>query len=80
MIQEESPGSKTNKGDPPFSLVRISETGLTKFFRVEQIKLRISIKTFSNYRYKIIYLKALPYELNQSHSKNGEKTQSRTAS
>ena len=35
LIQEESPGSKTNKGDPSFCLLRISGTGLTKFFRVE---------------------------------------------
>ena len=35
LIQEESPGSKTNNGDPPFCLVRITETRLTKFFRVE---------------------------------------------
>ena len=36
------------------------------------------MKTFSNSGHKITYLKALPYEFNQSHSKNAEKTQSRT--
>ena len=32
------------------------------------------MKTFSNSGYKIIYLKPLPYEFNQSHSKNAEQT------
>ena len=46
LVQEESPGGKTNKEDPPlFCLVRISGMGL---------KLRISMKTFSNSGYKII--------------------------
>ena len=31
------------------------------------------MKTFSNSGYKIIYLKASPYEFNQSHSENVEK-------
>ena len=34
LIQEEPPCGKTNKGDLS-CLVRIAETGFTKFFRVE---------------------------------------------
>ena len=53
--QEESPGCKTNKGDPPFLFSQNIRNGIDEvFLEWNKVKLRISIKTFSNSGYKII--------------------------